>query len=78
MVQNWRLVDEAAAQSKLLLDPLSQPPVMGYREMDLPATPGYPQRRARLAVTLRSPRNDSALATTFQTWALRTWEERPP
>jgi hypothetical protein len=83
IVQNRRVQGAEVAQSELLLDQLRQLPAMGNREVDLPATPGYPKRRAKLAVswqsvTLRSPRIDRGQGTTIQAWALRTWEEQPP
>jgi hypothetical protein len=83
IVQNRRLLGAEAAQAEHLLDQLRQLPAMGEREVDLPATPGSPKRRARLAVswqavTLRSPRINRGQGTTIQAWALRTWEEQPP
>ena len=83
IVQNRRWLGAEMVQSELLLDQLRQLPAMGERAVDLPATPGYPKRRAKLAVSwqavsLRSPRINRGQGTTIQAWALRTWEEQPP
>jgi hypothetical protein len=82
IVQNRRLEVEEATQSEYLLEQLRRLPAMGYRDVDLPASPGHAKRRARLAlswqaVRLHSPRMDAGPGTTFQAWALRTWEEQP-
>jgi hypothetical protein len=83
LVQNRRLEEWSEDDPHYLIDDLRQLPVMGQRELEVPARPGHQKRTAQLAVswqpvTIRSPRNQSGPETSLTLWAIRTWEPAPP